>query len=80
MSLNGHQVGVFVDRYTGWPGVFCDVTKFLARLCEDYGVPVSCTLDGGVLQLVFLACPKKQRKQMKENWPVVGRVLSMKYL
>ena len=57
MSLNGHQVGVFVDRYTGWPGVFCDVTKFLARLCEDYGVPVSCTLDGGVLQLVFLACP-----------------------
>ena len=24
-----------------------DVTKFLARLCEDYGVSVSCTLDGG---------------------------------
>ena len=24
-----------------------DVTKFLARLCEDYGVPVSCTSDGG---------------------------------
>jgi hypothetical protein len=22
---------------------------------------------------------KKQRKQMKENWPVVGRVLRMKY-
>jgi hypothetical protein len=41
-----------VDRYTGWPGVYkgdkgYDVTKFLARLCEDYGVPVSCTSDGG---------------------------------
>jgi hypothetical protein len=51
MSLNGHQFGVFVD--TGWPGVFVgatgfDVTKFLARLCEDYGVPVSCTSDGGL--------------------------------
>ena len=38
--------GVFVDRYTGWPGFFVGatgftVTKFLARLCEDYGVLVS---------------------------------------
>ena len=32
----------------------------------------------GVLQLVFLACPKEARKQMKENWPVVGKLLSMK--
>jgi hypothetical protein len=24
-----------------------DVTQFLAKLCEDYGVPVSCTSDGG---------------------------------
>ena len=24
-----------------------DLTKFLARLCEDYGVPVSCTSDEG---------------------------------
>ena len=52
MSLNGHKFEVFVDRYTGWPGVFMgatrfDVTKFLARLCEDYSVPVSCTSDGG---------------------------------
>jgi hypothetical protein len=52
MSLNGHQFGVFMDRYTGWPGVFMgatgfDVTKFLARLCKDYGVPVSCTSHGG---------------------------------
>ena len=52
MSLNGHQFGVFVDQYTGWPGVFVgatglDMTKFLARLCEDYGVSVSCTSDGG---------------------------------
>ena len=52
MSLNGHQFGVFVDRYTGWPGVFMGATmfgviKFQARLCKDYGVPVSCTWDGG---------------------------------
>ena len=52
MSLNGHQFGVFVDRYTGWPGFFVgatgfDIPKFLARLGEDYGVPVSCTSDGG---------------------------------
>jgi hypothetical protein len=38
---------VFVDRYTGWPGVIMgatgfDITKFLAKLCEDYRVPVSC--------------------------------------
>ena len=52
MSLNGHEFGVYVDRYTGWPGVYrgtkgFDVTRFLASLCEDYGVPVSCTSDGG---------------------------------
>jgi hypothetical protein len=52
MTLDGNNFGVFVDRYTGWPGVYkgdkgYDVTKFLARLCEDYGVPVSCTSDGG---------------------------------
>jgi hypothetical protein len=46
MSLNGHHFGVYMDRYTGWPGVYkgatgFDVTKFLARLCEDYGVPNS---------------------------------------
>jgi hypothetical protein len=51
MSLDGMSYGVFVDRYTGWPGVYkgdksLDVTTFLARLCEDYGVPVSCTSDG----------------------------------
>ena len=52
MSLNGHEFGVVVDRYTGWPGVYrgskgYDVTQFLAKLCEDYGVPISCTSDGG---------------------------------
>ena len=52
MSFNGHQFGVYVDRYTGWPGVYkgstgFDMTKFLARLSEDYGVPVTCTSDGG---------------------------------
>jgi hypothetical protein len=45
---------VFVDRYTGWPGVPMDatgfgITKFLVKLCEDYGVPVSCTIkDYGI--------------------------------
>jgi hypothetical protein len=56
MSLNGCQFGVFVDRYTGWPVVIMsttgfDVTKFLAKLCIDYGVPVSCTSDGGQTSL-----------------------------
>ena len=52
MSLNGCQFGVFVDRYTGWPVVIMgttgfDVTKFLAKLCEDYRVLVSSTSDRG---------------------------------
>jgi hypothetical protein len=52
MSLNGRQFMEFKDRYAGWPVVIMcttgfDVTKFLAELCEDYGVPVSCTSDGG---------------------------------
>jgi hypothetical protein len=50
MSLNGASYGVFVDRYTGWPGVYRgdaakDVVTFLARLCEDYKVPVTCSTD-----------------------------------
>jgi ribosomal protein L7Ae-like RNA K-turn-binding protein len=41
-----------MDRYRGWLVVIMgttgfDVTKFLAKLCEEYGVPVSCTSDGG---------------------------------
>ena len=52
MSLNGCQFGVFMDRYTGWPLVIMgtagfDLTKFLAKLCVDYRVPVSCTSAGG---------------------------------
>ena len=40
MMLNGRNYGVFVDRYTKWPGVYSgstkfDTTRFLARLCED---------------------------------------------
>ena len=51
MSLNGWNYGVFVDRYTGWPGIFkggtqFDTNSFMARLCEEYGVPVMCTSDG----------------------------------
>ena len=52
MSLNGCQFGVFVDRNTAWPADIMgttgfDVTKFLAKLCEDYRVPVSCTSNRG---------------------------------
>jgi hypothetical protein len=54
-SLNDSQFGVFgvfVDSYPGLPVVIMgttgfDVTKFLAKMCEDYRVPVSCTSDGG---------------------------------
>ena len=51
MSLEGESYGVFVDRYSGWPGVIrgstaMDFTKFMARLCEDYGCPETITTDG----------------------------------
>ena len=50
--LDGHVYGVFVDRFTGWPGLFTgssgdDVTTFLARVSEKYGCPMTCTTDGG---------------------------------
>ena len=50
--MDGHNYGVFVDRYTNWAGMFtgayaADVETVMARLCEDYGVPVTCTTDGG---------------------------------
>ena len=52
MSLHGQNFGVFVDRFTGWPGVYVggcasDVVTVLSRICEDYGVPRTCTTDGG---------------------------------
>ena len=55
LGLHGakwQELWCLVDRYKGWPGVFTggtrfDVTRLLARLCEDYGVPVSCASDGG---------------------------------
>ena len=52
MTLHGHNYGVFVDRFTGWPGVYvggyaADVVTVLARISEDYGVPRTCTTDGG---------------------------------
>ena len=52
MSLHGHNYGVFVDRFTGWPGVYIggaasDVVTVLSKICEDYGVPRTCTTDGG---------------------------------
>ena len=52
MSVDGKNYGVFVDRYTNLAGVYtgayaADVETVMARLCEDYGVPVTCTTDGG---------------------------------
>ena len=51
LTLGGVNYGVFVDRYTGWPGVLTgtlasDVATFIANLCEEYGVPESITSDG----------------------------------
>ena len=47
--LNGQNYGVFVDRYTGWPGVYLgnaamDVCTVIARLSEDYGIPETCSV------------------------------------
>ena len=44
---------VFLDRYTGWLGVYIgstkfDTTRFLARPCTDYGALWTCTSDGGL--------------------------------
>ena len=52
MTLDGHNYGVFVDRFTNWAGVYfgnstADVVTVLSKLCEDYGIPVTCTTDGG---------------------------------
>ena len=51
-QLNGKSYGVFVDRYTNWPGVYQGTTSFdvcstLARVSEDYGIPETCSTDGG---------------------------------
>ena len=40
--------GIYVDRFTNWPGIYmrsdaADVTTVLAKLCQDYGVPLTCT-------------------------------------
>merc|ERR1711954_71549 len=53
MSMDGHNYGVFVDRYTNWVGVYSgaaatDVVTCLTQLCEHYGNPETCTTDGGV--------------------------------
>ena len=50
--LNGKNYGIFVDRYTNWPGVYqgarsWDVCAALARVSEDYGIPETCSTDGG---------------------------------
>ena len=50
--MGGVSYGVFVDRYTRWSVVITgtlalDVAKFIAKLCEEYGVPESITSDGG---------------------------------
>ena len=50
--LNNRSYGVFVDRFTNWPGVYMgdsamDVCKVIAKLSEDYGIPETITSDGG---------------------------------
>ena len=50
--LNNHSYGVFVDRFTNWPGVYIgdsskDVCNVLARISEDYGIPETVSTDGG---------------------------------
>ena len=52
LIIGGVNYGVFVDRYSGWPGeisgtLASDVATFITRLCEIYGVPESITSDGG---------------------------------
>ena len=52
LTIGGVSYGVYVDRYTGWPGVIAgtltsDVATFIAKLCEIYGVPETITSDGG---------------------------------
>jgi hypothetical protein len=49
--LNGKNYGVFVDRYTNWPGVYqgarsWDICTTLARISEDYGIPEACSTNG----------------------------------
>ena len=51
MTIEGENYGVFVDRYSGWPGMICgtqakDVVSFLASLCQSYGCPETITTDG----------------------------------
>ena len=50
-SLNNKSFGIFVDRFTNWPGVYIgdsadDVCRILAQICEDYGIPETLTTDG----------------------------------
>ena len=51
IQLGRYNYGVYVDSYTGWPGVYtgsgaADVVTFLTRLCQDYGCPETVTSDG----------------------------------
>ena len=51
MTVEGENYGVFVDRYSGWPGVITgtqakDVVSFFANLCQTYGCPETLTSDG----------------------------------
>ena len=52
MTLNNSTYGVYVDRYSGWPGIYQgdageDVIDILSTICETYGVPETVTTDGG---------------------------------
>ena len=47
-----------------------EVTKFLEKLCEDYGVPVSCTSDGPNLTA-------KVVEDMMEDYGIHHRISSV---
>merc|ERR1711888_407531 len=52
LTIGGVSYGVYVDRYTGWPGVIQgtlarDVATFINQLCTIYGMPEFITSDGG---------------------------------
>jgi hypothetical protein len=49
------------------------VTKFLAKLCEDYRVPVNCTSDGG------LNLTAKVVEDMIKDYGIHHRISSVAY-
>jgi hypothetical protein len=76
MSLNSRQFWVFVDRYSSCPGVCMGTTWFdVAKLCEDYGVPVSCT--SGQHPIVWPYLTAKVVEDMIKDYGIHHRIRSV---